>query len=237
VASNGSSRPLIGITSYLERARFGVWDQEVALLPREYVDGVVRAGGVPVLLPPVGTGFAELADRLDGLLLAGGADVDPTRYRQPAHPETIGVRPDRDAFEFGLLDAALSAGLPVLAVCRGMQVLNCALGGTLHQHVPEQAGHDGHRPVPGVFGDTRVRLAAGSRIGGLVGTEAKVRCHHHQALAEVAAGLTVVGTAEDDTVEAVEAADGRFVLGVQWHPEQDSTDDRLVAALVEEAAR
>lgn len=239
MASNGSDphRPLIGVTTYLERTRFGVWDLDAALLPREYADAVVRAGGVPVLLPPVGTGFAELVARLDGLVLAGGADVDPARYREPAHPETTGVRPDRDGFEFALLAEALAADLPVLAVCRGMQVLNSALGGTLHQHLPERTGHDGHRPRLGVFGDVEVRLAEGSRIAGLLGTDAKVRCHHHQALAEVAPGLTVTGAAEDGTVEAVESADHRFLLAVQWHPEQDSGDDRLVSALVAEATR
>lgn len=236
MASNGSS-PLIGITSYLERARFGVWDLPAALLPREYVDSVVRSGGVPVLLPPVGTGYAELVARLDGLILAGGADLDPARYHQPAHPETTGIRPDRDGFEFGLLAAALSADLPVLAVCRGMQVLNSALGGTLHQHLPERTGHEGHRPEMGVFGHTEVRIEAGSRLADLLGSDVKVRCHHHQALDVVAAGLAVVGTADDGTIEAVESVVGRFVLGVQWHPEQDSGDDRLVSALVREATR
>ncbi|HVV18220.1 MAG TPA: gamma-glutamyl-gamma-aminobutyrate hydrolase family protein [Pseudonocardiaceae bacterium] len=236
MVSNGSDRPLIGITSYLERARFGVWDLDVALLPREYADTVVRSGGIPVLLPPVGDGFTELARRLDGLVLAGGADVDPARYDQAAHPETTGLRQDRDDFEFGLLAEAIATGLPVLAVCRGLQVLNSALGGTLHQHLPEQAGHDGHRPELGVFGHTDVAIDPDSRIGGLLGGQAKVRCHHHQALDRIAAGLTVVGRSADGTVEAVEAADG-FVLGVQWHPEQDSGDDRLVAALVAAARK
>lgn len=236
MVSNGSDQPLIGITSYLERARFGVWDLESALLPREYVDTVVRSGGVPLLLPPVGTGFAELVGRLDGLVLSGGADIDPARYRQQAHPETAGVRPGRDDFEFGLVTEALAAGLPILAVCRGMQLVNSALGGTLHQHLPEQSGNEGHRPELGVFGHTGVRIAPDSRIGALLGTDAKVRCHHHQAIDAVADGLTVVGTAADGTIEAVESTDGSFVLGVQWHPEQDSGDDRLVGALVREAS-
>ncbi|HEY3748485.1 MAG TPA: gamma-glutamyl-gamma-aminobutyrate hydrolase family protein [Pseudonocardiaceae bacterium] len=239
MASNGSDpvlRPLIGITSYQERAGFGVWQLDVALLPREYADSVVRAGGIPVLLPPVGDGYAELAARLDGLLLAGGADVDPARYQQAVDPATEGLRPDRDAFEFGLLTEAVAAGLPVLAVCRGMQVLNSALGGSLHQHLPDQVGHDGHRPQPGTFGANRVSIAADSRIAGLLGTEAKVHCHHHQAVDVVAPGLTVVASADDGTVEAVESRDHEFVVGVQWHPEQDATDDRLVAALVGAAA-
>jgi putative glutamine amidotransferase len=235
VGSNGSD-PLIGITTYLERTRFGVWELDAALLPREYADMVVRAGGVPVLLPPVGAGHPELVARLDGLVLAGGADIDPARYRRPAHPATTGVRPDRDAFEFALLAEALTAGLPILAVCRGMQLLNSALGGTLHQHLPERTGHHGHRPRPGVFGDVEVHLTEGSRAAALLGTDTKVRCHHHQAVADVAPALTVVGTAPDGTIEAVESTDGGFLLGVQWHPEQTS-DDRLTSALVAEARR
>jgi putative glutamine amidotransferase len=239
IRGSGGRRPLIGITSYLERARFGIWDLDAALLPRDYTDSVVRAGGIPVLLPPTGDGFAELVARLDGLVLAGGADVDPARYRQPSHPETAGLRPDRDAFEFGLLAEALTAGLPVLAVCRGMQLLNSALGGTLHQHLPEHVGHAGHRPEPGVFGTCRVTIAGDSRLAAAFGAETKVHCHHHQAVDVVAPGLTVVGTADDGTVEAVELTGGGFggfVVGVQWHPEQDSGDDRLVAALVREAS-
>jgi putative glutamine amidotransferase len=223
---------VIGITTYAERTRFGSWDLDTAVLPKTYPDSVVRAGGVPVLLPPVGTGFAELVGRLDGLLLSGGADVDPARYDQQAHPETLGLRPDRDAFEFGLLAAALAADLPILAVCRGMQVLNSALGGTLRQHLPDVVGHHGHRPEPGVFGECRIRLHAGSRAEDVLGAEVKVYCHHHQALDTTADGLTVVGTADDGTIEAVELAGRTFVLGVQWHPEQDNGDDRLVAALI-----
>ncbi|HEX5405664.1 MAG TPA: gamma-glutamyl-gamma-aminobutyrate hydrolase family protein [Pseudonocardiaceae bacterium] len=238
MASNVSEpRPLIGITSYQERAAFGAWHLDVSLLPREYADTVVRAGGIPVLLPPVGDGFTELAARLDGLLLSGGADVDPARYRQPVDAATEALRPDRDAFEFGLLASALAAGLPVLAVCRGLQVLNSALGGTLHQHLPDQVGHNGHRPRIGTFGGSRVTIAARSRLAGLLGTEAKVACHHHQAIDVVAPGLNVVATSEDGTVEAVESTDQEFLLGVQWHPEQDSDDDRLVDALVAAAAK
>jgi putative glutamine amidotransferase len=233
VASNDSERrPVIGITTYTERARFGCWNLDTALLPRTYPDSVVRAGGVPVLLPPVGTGFTELVGRLDGLLLAGGADVDPSRYDQRAHPETLGLRPDRDDFEFGLLAEALAADLPILAVCRGMQVLNTALGGTLRQHLPDVVGHHGHRPELGVFGECRVRLHTDSQAEHILGTEVKVYCHHHQALDTTADGMTVVGTADDGTIEAVELAGHTFVLGVQWHPEQDNGDDRLVAALI-----
>jgi putative glutamine amidotransferase len=237
VASNDSDtrRPLIGITTYLERTRFGIWELDATLLPREYADTVVRAGGVPVLLPPVGQGFAELVSRLDGLLLSGGADVDPARYGSSPDPDLEALRPDRDEYEFALLEHALAAGLPVLAVCRGMQVLNSALGGTLHQHLPHETGHDGHRPRPGLFGANDITLSPGSRVAALLGDETKGHCHHHQAVDRVADSLTVVGTAADGTVEAVERPGAPFVLGVQWHPEQESADDRLVAALVAEA--
>lgn len=237
MVSNGSerTRPVIGITSYAERASFGVWSMDVALLSRDYADSVARAGGVPVLLPPIGDGHAELVARLDGLILAGGADVDPARYHQAPHERTTDLRPDRDAFEFGLLAEVLRARLPVLAVCRGMQVLNSALGGTLHQHLPDAVAHDGHRPKPGTFGTTSVTVADGSRIAGILGRDVKVRCHHHQALDVVADGLAVTARADDGTVEAVELTDAGFVVAVQWHPEQDATDDRLVAALIHEA--
>jgi putative glutamine amidotransferase len=238
VASNGSesaARPLIGITSYVERVRFGVWELDAALVPCEYTDTVARAGGIPVLLPPIGEPYPELLARLDGVLLSGGADVSPARYGHDPAEATEPLRPDRDAYEFALLDAAFAADLPVLAVCRGVQVLNAALGGTLHQHLPDHTGHDRHRPKPGTFGTSQVSITETSRIGALLGQETKVHCHHHQAIAEVAEPLRVVARADDGTVEAVEATDGRFVVGVQWHPEQDSADDRLVAALIAEA--
>lgn len=241
MASNDSepptgTRPVIGITTYAERTRFGSWDVDAAVLPGTYPESVARAGGIPVLLPPVGTGFAELVARMDGLVLSGGADVDPARYRQPTHPETTGLRPDRDEYEFALLAEALAVDLPILAVCRGMQMLNTALGGTLRQHLPDTVGHHGHRPAPGVFGDRRVTLHPTSTTAALLGREVTVLCHHHQALDTTADALTVVGTAEDGTIEAVELAGHTFVLGVQWHPEE-AGDPRPFAALVEAARR
>jgi gamma-glutamyl-gamma-aminobutyrate hydrolase PuuD len=237
VASNASERhtgqrPVIGITSYLERARYGVWDHPAALLPRTYPDAIVRAGGVPVLLPPIGDGQAELVRRLDGLVLAGGADLDPARYQQRTHLETVGVRTDRDAFEFPLLAAAIEADLPVLAICRGMQLLNVALGGSLIQHLPDSTGHQQHRPVPGTFGGSTVELAAGSGIAAILGRQTVVRCHHHQATDVPAPTVEVVGHAADGTCEAIELPGKFFVLGVQWHPEENDEDDRLFAALV-----
>lgn len=230
-----SVRPVVGITSYLERATFGIWQAECALLTRDYVDSVVRAGGVPVLLPPIGDGAAELVAKLDALILSGGPDVSPTRYGESHHPRTEETRPERDAYEFALLAEALAADLPVLAICRGAQVLNAALGGTLHQHLPEHTGHDTHRPRPGTFGTTKISVAAGTRAATALGAETSAQCHHHQAIAKVAPELAVTATAEDGTVEAVEHRTKPFVMGIQWHPEQNSDDDRLVTALIQAA--
>lgn len=228
-------RPLVGVTSYLERAQFGIWQAECALLTRDYVDSVVRAGGIPVLLPPIGEGAPELVAKLDALILSGGPDVSPARYGEQQHPKTEETRPARDNYEFQLLTEALKADLPVLAICRGAQVLNAALGGTLHQHLPEQTGHNAHRPQPGQFGTTKISLTKESRTAKAVGEETTAQCHHHQAIARVAPSLTVTGTAADGTVEAVEHQTKKFVLGVQWHPEQNTTDDRLIKAVVQAA--
>jgi gamma-glutamyl-gamma-aminobutyrate hydrolase PuuD len=219
----------------VERAQWGkVWDGPTALLSASYVDAVVRAGGIPVLLPPVDLPGAatSVVDSLDALLLTGGADVDPARYDAEPDPETRGLRPDRDRWEHDLLAAALERDLPVLAICRGVQVLDVALGGTLHQHVPDVVGHEGHRPVPGTFGRTQVKVEPGSRLAGIIGDTAAVPCHHHQCLDRVAEGLVVAARAEDGIVEAVEMPGRRFVVGVQWHPEEGD-DPRLFDALVE----
>jgi gamma-glutamyl-gamma-aminobutyrate hydrolase PuuD len=232
VGSNGSSpRPLIGITAYGEQARYGVWDNEAVLLPRTYPDVVIAAGGVPVLLPPVPESAAAV-DRLDAVVLAGGPDVEPARYGATPHARTGQPRPERDAAELAVLHRALDRGIPVLGVCRGAQVLNVGLGGTLVQHVPDAVGHTGHNPSPGVFGTVEVTCEPGSRIGAALGPTATVRCHHHQALDRLADGLVVTGRARDGLVEAVELDGVPFVVGVQWHPEEDATDVRVMAALV-----
>jgi gamma-glutamyl-gamma-aminobutyrate hydrolase PuuD len=237
VASSVSERPVIGISCYLEQASFSIWRQESAILPRTYLDAVLRAGGIPIVLPAIGDGQAEYVERIDALILAGGSDLDPAAYHQQPHEQTRGVRPDRDAFEFALLTSAIEAGLPVLGVCRGMQLLNVALGGTLHQHLPEANGNEEHRPVPGTFGRCTVKLAPDTKLAAIFGDTTTVRCHHHQAADTPAPGLTVVGRATDGTTEAVEACDHDFLLGVQWHPEEDPDDDRLFAALVAQARK
>ncbi|SDI32851.1 putative glutamine amidotransferase [Actinokineospora alba] len=231
---SNASRPVIGLTAYLEPARFGVWDTESAVLHREYVDATVAACGVPVLLPPIGV--PDLAGIVDGLVLTGGADVDPARYGASPHGTTVS-RPGRDAFEFALLDAAMAAGVPVLGVCRGMQVLNVALGGTLTQHLPEVTGTADHQPATATFGKCEVRLAEGSRAAAILGAHTTAHCYHHQAIATLGPELRAAGWAEDGTVEAVERPGDQFVLGVQWHPEQQSDDVRLFAALVAAARR
>ena len=208
-----------------------MWDRDVVLLTRTYTDIVAAAGGVPVVLPPL-VEAAGAVGRLDAVLLSGGGDVAPDRYGAAPHPRTGRPHPQRDAAELAVLDAALTAGLPVLGVCRGAQLLNVALGGTLHQHLPDVVGHDGHNPTPGAFTDVDVRLDPAGRVGAAVGPRLRVRCHHHQAVDRLAPGLVATGWAGDGTVEAVEDVTRPFVVGVQWHPEEDIADLRLVAALV-----
>ena len=223
--------PVVGITATIERSRHGVWDRDVVLLTRTYTDIVVAAGGVPVVLPPL-VESAQAVARLDALLLSGGGDVAPDRYGAAPHPRAGRPDPQRDAAELAALVAALAAGLPVLGVCRGAQLLNVACGGTLHQHLPDVVGHDGHNPTPGAFTDVDVRLDPAGRVGAAIGPQVRVRCHHHQAVDRLAPGLVATGWAADGTVEAVEHAARPFVVGVQWHPEEDIADLRLVAALV-----
>jgi gamma-glutamyl-gamma-aminobutyrate hydrolase PuuD len=229
VVSNGSRAPVIGLTAYGERAAFGVWDVEAVLLARTYPDMVAAAGGVPVLLPPR-VESAGAVDRLDGVVLSGGADIGADRYGALPHPRNGAPRPERDDAELAVLERALALGIPVLGVCRGAQLLNVALGGTLAQHLPETVGHTGHNPRPGVFGATEIELDPAGRVGALLGPTVTAQCHHHQAIDRLAEGLVITGRAADGTIEAVELAGHPFVLGVQWHPEQD--DQRLFSALV-----
>jgi gamma-glutamyl-gamma-aminobutyrate hydrolase PuuD len=227
--------PVIGLTTYVEPARWGAEEEAAALLPHSYVAAVTRVGAYPVLLPPAAAAADRVLSRLDGLVLTGGPDVAPARYAAVAHPQTGAPRTERDAWELDLCQGALSLSLPLLAICRGLQVLNVALGGTLHQHLPEVVGHDGHRPEPGRMGTTPVSLLPGTAICAVLGEEGTVLCHHHQAIDHLGAQLRATGYALDGTVEAVEVAGQPFAWGVQWHPEDDPEDDRLFAALAEAA--
>ncbi len=228
--------PVIGLTTYREEAAWGVWHQRADLLPAQYAAAVEATGGVAVLLPPVGIlGAADaVVARLDGLVISGGADVDPQRYAEEAHPRTAGWRPDRDAWEAALLDAAGAVGLPVLGVCRGMQVMAVHAGGRLEQHVPDVVEHDGHSPGGDEFGVIEVVTSAGSRVAGLVGDRLGVNCHHHQSVS-THPGYDAVARAVDGTLEAMEVTGDRFCVGVQWHPET-AADVGLLAGLVRAAA-
>jgi putative glutamine amidotransferase len=215
-------RPLIGITSYAEEASWGHWTLPAALVPLSYVRSVELAGGRPIVVPPADEGVDETLDALDGLILSGGADLDPVAAR--------------DRGELALLTGALERDLPVLAICRGMQLLNVAQGGNLHQHLPDVVGHERHRETLGAFSEHAVRIAPGSRAAGILGEEARIKSTHHQAPDRIGDGLEPVGWAEDGTVEALERPGGAFAVGVLWHPEAGE-DKRLFEALVEEARR
>ena len=222
-------RPIIGITSYVEPAAWGVWHNvPAALLPHSYVRAVEAAGGRAVVIPPDPSG-AEIVRVLDGLVLAGGPDIDASRYGAPADPRTDNPRLERDAAEFALA----GADLPILGVCRGMQLLAIAFGGRLHQHLPDVVGHDKHRPAPGEYGSHGARFVPGSLIDRVMEGDGEVNSYHHQGVAD-AGRLTVTGWADDGTIEAVEDPSRPFLLGVQWHPEVDG-DVRPFRALVDAA--
>jgi putative glutamine amidotransferase len=226
-------RPVIGITCYVEPARWGVWDIPASLLPHAYVEAVSKAGGLPLLVPPDAAADPdELLDRLDGVVLAGGADVDPATYAEARHEQTAGLRSDRDGAELPLARAAAARDLPLLGVCRGAQILNVARGGNLVQHLPDEVGHEGHRPEPGVYGVHKVRTAEGSLIAGAIGASGIVRSYHHQGIGVLGDDLVATAWADDGTVEGVEDPSLTFAVGVLWHPEA-SADHRLFAALVQ----
>jgi putative glutamine amidotransferase len=234
-------RPLIGVCAAVENARFGVWEDEPAvLLPLSYARAIHGAGGMMAMLPPDRRGTEnpdELLDRIDALVLGGGADIDPDSQGVEAHPETVGTNPDRDSFEIALARRALERGVPLLGVCRGMQILNVACGGTLDQHLPDRLGNDLHRPVPGAWAEHDVRIEPGSLTAQAAGTERlTVKSHHHQGVDAVPDTLAASAWAtDDDSVEAIESADGAFVLGVLWHPEED-LNDQVIPSLVARAS-
>lgn len=225
-------RPIIGITTYVEPANWGVWrDLPAALIPQAYVEAVTLAGGRAILLPPDDRD-ADVVDILDGLVLSGGADVAPDLYGAPASARTV-TRPDRDGGEMLLLRRALESDTPVLGICRGMQQLVVASGGRLHQHLPDVLGHAGHNPAPGVYGELKVELTPGSRVAELLGETKVVHCHHHQGIADPGS-LVITGRSDDGLPEAVEDPSRPFLLGVQWHPEV-TRDEQLFGALVRAA--
>jgi putative glutamine amidotransferase len=235
------TRPVIGIGTLFTEAKWTVWTQDAALLPFTYVEGVQRAGGLALLLAPdpeTTEDPEQTLDLIDGLMLAGGADIDPRYYGAEPHPETRAQVPQRDAFEIALTRRAVELDMPVLGICRGMQVLNVALGGTLLQHVPETFGHTDHRRTPGSFdnADHDVRLQPQSLAAVAAGEQLHAtKSHHHQGVDQIGEGLIASGlSAIDDLTEAIEAPDKRFVLGVQWHPEADARS-QVIGALVRAA--
>jgi putative glutamine amidotransferase len=228
------ARPVIGITTYVVPAKWSHWELEAALIPADYVHAVERAGGRPLLVPPSNDGIDETLDAVNGLVFSGGSDLDPELYGQEAHQETVGIAAERDRSELSLLQAALEHDMPVLAICRGSQVLNVARGGDLVQHLPDVVGDEKHKEIPGTFAEHEVSVEGGTVLEQLLGEHAPVKSHHHQGFGRVGAGLRVSAHAEDGTIEAVEDPDHRFAVGVLWHPEAGD-DLRLFEELVRQA--
>jgi len=213
-------RPIIGITCYLERARWGPWDKPAALVPWTYVRAVEASGGRALLIPPSLDGVEETLGVFDGLVLSGGSDVDPSLYGAAPHVETKDIRPDRDRAELRLLEASLERGVPSLAICRGMEIMNIARGGDLEQHLPDKGGGETHKESPGNFSKHEVEVLAGSRVAGMVRSGSMVCSHHHQAPERLGEGLSRVAWAPDSTTEAIEDQSLDFAIGVLWHPEE-----------------
>lgn len=229
VASTG--RPVIGISSHTGPAKWARFELDVTLMAQLIVDRVAATGCTPVLLPPL-PGIENAIGRLDGLLVPGGGDLNPTFYGAAPHPKSFVIGPERDAAELALVTAAVAQGVPFLGLCRGLQVLNVARGGTLHQFLPELVGHGGHGPDAA---PQRVRLDAGSQLAKVVGSDSiDVDCRHHQAIDEIGAGVTPTAWTDDGVIEAAEVPDHPFAVGVQWHAE-DAEDDHLFEALAEAA--
>lgn len=229
-------RPRIALTTYYQEGSWGAWNSVAAIVPGAYVEGVAAAGGTPVLLPPVGTDPSVL-ELMDGLIVIGGVDVDPRFYGAERHQLTSS-QPSRDEHDIALTRSALDRGLPLFAICRGAQILNVALGGTLIQHLPDVNPRAGqYQPGPGRYGKVEFTTEPGSRCAELLGAAAESPCHHHQAIDEVAEGLVVTARAPDGTIEAVETTTGSWTLGVQFHPEENRKDPRLFEGFIDVARR
>ncbi|GAA2982573.1 putative glutamine amidotransferase [Microbacterium terrae] len=242
MALSGSEprRPVIGLTTYLEQAKQGVWDVRAAFLPQQYFDAVTASGGIAVLLPPQPSPDAAadvVLDGLDGLILTGGLDVDPALYGAERHPTTDPARTDRDSWELALFRGAEARRVPVLAICRGLQLINVARGGTLHQHLPEALGTERYRIGGGVFATNAVTVDPGTRLAQLVGEQSlDVHSYHHQGIDRLGSGLIATARTDDGLVQAFESDGDGYVVGVQWHPEENVEDRRLFAGLVAEAS-
>lgn len=235
-SSSQGPRPRIGLTTYYQEGSWGDWNSVAAIVPGAYIEGVAAAGGVPVLLPPVGTDTTVL-ELLDGLIVIGGVDVDPRFYGADRHERTTS-QPSRDEHDIALTLSALEREIPLFAICRGAQILNVALGGTLTQHLPDlNPGAAQYQPGPGRYGKVRFSTVPGSRCAQLLGPSAESPCYHHQALDEVAEGLVVTARAADGTIEAVETTTGAWTLGVQFHPEENRKDARLFEGFIDVARR
>ncbi|WP_146359796.1 gamma-glutamyl-gamma-aminobutyrate hydrolase family protein [Arthrobacter yangruifuii] len=236
MASNDSEtyRPKIALTTYFQDASWGVWNATAAILPGTYIQAIVATGGTPILLPPVGTDESVL-DLVDGLIVVGGPDVDPSLYGAAPHPKTVS-QPVRDSHDTVLTIAAIERGLPLFAICRGAQILNVAMSGSLIQHIPDVNPEANYQPSSGVFGEAAFRTAPSSLIQDLLGDSATAPCYHHQAIDAVPEILRVTARSGDGTIQSLETTDGGWVLGVQFHPEQNPDDLRLFHGFVEAAA-
>lgn len=234
-AQPSTRTPRIGLTTYQEQASWRGWDRSASLVPRDFLDPLLAAGALPVLLPPAGgaAAAADLVGWLDGLLLVGGPDVEPARYGRAREADTGDAETARDEWELALLRAAIEVDLPIFGVCRGMQLLNVARGGTLKQEIGEPV----HQPAPNSFGRVEVSLAADRLPGSVLGALTTVACYHHQAVDRLGEGVDVTGWSEHGTVESLQLTGSTFALGVQWHPEVDSADARLFKSFVDAAGR
>lgn len=235
-----TTRPIIGVTSYRERASMGVWDTDATYLPSSYASALWKAGALVVVLPPQDAqtdDASRVVSRLDGLLVSGGYDVAPERYGHARRPLTDDPRPFRDEWEIALLEAAAGIDLPILGICRGAQVLNVARGGTLHQHLPEVVGHTKHQGANGIFSQVRVTIPEGSLLASLQDDGVLRPVYHHQAIDALGEGLTVTARCADGIVQAVEDSSLTFCVATQWHPEQDDASGALFEGFVDAARR